>query len=675
MKADSIMLLEFIGASKRTFYIPVYQRNYDWKRVQCETLFKDLESLIKYPQRESHFMGTVVYVEGDSTATFRAFSVIDGQQRLTTIMLLLKAIADSTDDEDIRDDIIESYLTNKRCPEELRIKLKPMKSDALNYEKLIDGQHKDLEDTQIRNNYNLFVELLNQSEYSIEQIYGAIQKLEIVYISLDAGKENPQLIFESLNSTGLDLTQADLIRNFLLMGQEHENQEYFYNKYWLRLENLLPEANISEFIRDYLTLKTSNIPNMNNVYSCFKDYYKNLSEISTEVLLIELTRFGEYYSWFKFCNSRENSINKRLSHFQKLKSTTVYPFLLVLFESYYNNKEMDAETLISIMDLLLSYIVRRLICDMPSNALNKVFAAIGKDFEKNNDEGYYERVVRFLGARTGKAVFPSNDNVRDNLYDRDFYKFKHAKFVFEEIEKRRTKEVVDFENLTIEHIMPQTLNPKWRIDLGDKADDIHNKYLNCIGNLTLTGYNSELSNDTFDVKKGMYKDSNVCITKELITYSAWDDNTIRKRTLDLSNSITGIWIYPEGMKKITNNNAEKTEFDITDEVNVKGRTPVEVEIMGVIKTVNSWRDFIKAVCSVLYEYDAQLFKRIINHPDFERNGKSLISLSSEGFRTPQEIVEGVYFEMNQNANDILNYTKLIIDKFDGMDEMCSYKLS
>lgn len=196
MKADSINLLEFMGASKRTFFIPVYQRNYDWKKIQCETLFKDIEALAGDIERNSHFLGTIVYVEGDSNATFRAFSVIDGQQRLTTIMLLLKAIVDSTKDEDLKADILESYLTNRRCAEELRIKLKPMKSDAQNYEKLIDNRFDELEESQIKNNYTLFKELIEKSEFSIEQLYEGIQKLVIVYIALEREKENPQLIFE-----------------------------------------------------------------------------------------------------------------------------------------------------------------------------------------------------------------------------------------------------------------------------------------------------------------------------------------------------------------------------------------------------------------------------------------------------------------------------------------------
>lgn len=405
MKADNVGLLEFIGASKRTFYIPVYQRNYDWKKVQCLTLFKDIEAIAIASNRSSHFMGTVVYVEGESTATFRAFTVIDGQQRLTTIMILLKAIVDSVEDDELKEDIVESYLTNRRCPESLRIKLKPMKSDAQNFQKLIDNQIDDMEDSQILINYKLFMQLISASSLSPEKIYEGIQKLEIVYIELNQNKENPQLIFESLNSTGLDLTQADLIRNYLLMGQEYHKQEFLYNKYWLKLEKMLPDAIISDYVRDYLTLKTGVIPNKDDVYNSFKGYYQNLDNYDSEGFLEELTTYGEYYSWFKFCNCPDLEINKRLLQLQKLKSTVVYPFLLSVFEDCYVYHNIGKEQVCQAMDVVLSYVVRRLLCEMPTNALNKVFATMSKDVERFPDLCLCDRVVAVLASKRGRWHF------------------------------------------------------------------------------------------------------------------------------------------------------------------------------------------------------------------------------------------------------------------------------
>lgn len=674
MKADNVALLEFIGASKRTFYIPVYQRNYDWKKIQCLTLFKDIESIAVSENRSSHFMGTIVYVEGESNATFRAFTVIDGQQRLTTIMILLKAIVDSIEDEDLKEDIFESYLINRRCPENLRVKLKPMKEDARNFQKLIDNQINDMEETQIFNNYSLFLELLSESNLSPEQIYMGVQKLEIVYIELNKQKENPQLIFESLNSTGLDLTQADLIRNYLLMGKEYYVQELLYNKYWTKLEKMLPDTMISDYIRDYLTLKTGSIPNKDEVYNSFKRYYQGLVNYDSEGFLEELTTYGEYYSWFKFCNCPDTDINERLFHLQKLKSTVVYPFLLSVFEDCYVYQNIEKAEVCQTMDVILSYVMRRLLCEMPTNALNKVFATMAKDVERFTEMTLQEKVICVLSAKKGKVIFPNDNILKEHMMTRNAYKFPHIKFVLEQIEKNKSKETVVFDSLTIEHIMPQTLTAKWKIDLGKRAQEIYDKYLHCLGNITLSGYNSELSNASFNEKQSVYALSNICITKSIVQYNHWGEAEILKRGEILIEDIKKIWACPD---MINNTNSEvdiRTEFDFTEEVNVTGRTPTELEIIGEIFSVNSWRDFVKKVCEFLYEYDAQVFRSLTKHNDFRGKSIRIIDDNDSNMRSPLKIAEGLYIETKRSANDLLNYCKLIIEKFDGVEELSSYKL-
>ena len=675
MKADNITLLEFIGASKRTFYIPVYQRNYDWKREQCETLFRDIEAIAVAEHRSSHFLGTIVYVDGESTANFSAFTVIDGQQRLTTIMILLKAIAESTEDEDLKADIIESYLTNRRCPETLRIKLKPMKSDAENYQKLIDDKVEDMGNSQILTNYNLFRDLISKSKLSPEVLYDGIQKLEIVYIKLDQSHENPQLVFESLNSTGLDLTQADLIRNFLLMSQDYQKQEQLYNTYWVKLEKMLPDTMISDYARDYLTLKTGVIPNKEKVYEVFKRYYNSLENYDSEGFMEELTAYGKYYSWFKYCDSPDESINQRLRHLQKLKSTVVYPFLLSLFEDCFMYKKIDEKELCDTLDIVLSYVMRRLLCEMPTNALNKVFATLAKDVEKNTDDvTTCEKVVTVLASKQGKAGFPNDRQLEERIINRDSYKFPHIKFVLEQIERLQTKETVEFEELTIEHIMPRTLSAKWNIDLGKRASEIHDKYLNCLGNLTLSGYNSELSNGSFEDKKGLYAKSNICITKSLCEYDHWSEDTIKERCDLLSKEIEKIWACPELINNKEIDTDIRTEFDLTDDANVTGRTPIEVDLLGDIYPVSTWKDFFITVCKFLYEYDAQVFRSLTKHNDFKGKTVRIIDEVPDNMRKPYKIADDLYIETNRSANDILNYTRLMMEKFDDMEELCSYKL-
>lgn len=674
MKADNIALLEFIGASKRTFYIPVYQRNYDWKKTQCLTLFNDIEAIVFDANRASHFMGTIVYAEGESTATFRAFTVIDGQQRLTTIMLLLKAIVDSSEDEELKADIVETYLTNRRCPETLRIKLKPMKSDAQNFQKLIDNQINEMEDSPILINYKLFMDLIAESRLTPQDVYKGIQKLEIVYIELNPNKENPQLIFESLNSTGLDLTQADLIRNYLLMGQEYYIQENLYNRYWVKLEKMLPDAMISDYVRDYLTLKTGIIPNKDDVYNSFKKYYQSLTNYDSEGFLEELTTYGEYYSWFKFCNCPDDEINNKLLQLQKLKSTVVYPFLLSVFEDCYMYHNIEKVQVSQTMDIVLSYVVRRLLCEMPTNALNKVFATMAKDIERSTEQTLHKKVITVLAGKKGKVIFPNDNILRERLLIRDAYKFPHIKFVLEQVERQKSKETVEFDNLTIEHILPQTLSAKWKIDLGKRAQETYDKYLHCIGNLTLSGYNSELSNASFDVKRAIYSQSNVCITKSISEYEHWGEAEILERSEALIKDIEKIWSCP---KTINNTYSEidiRTEFDFTDEVDVTGRTPLEIELIGEMFSVSSWRDFLKKICEFLYEYDAQIFRSLTKHNDFKGKSMRIIDDNDLNMRSPLKIADNLYIETNRSANDILNYCKLIIEKFDGVEELSSYKL-
>ncbi len=674
MKADNLSFLEFIGAGKRTFYIPVYQRNYDWKRMQCITLFRDIESIAVNKNRNSHFLGTIVYVEGDSTANFRQFILIDEQQRLTSIMLLLKAILDSTMIEELKIDIKDSYLTNRFSPEALKIKLKPMKSDSCNFEKLINDQIDDMEDSQILLNYNLFIDLIRESNLSPEEIYHGIQKLEIVYIQLTKEKENPQLIFESLNSTGLDLTQADLIRNYLLMGQTYDCQEKLYNSYWLKLEKLLPDVMISDYIRDYLTLKTGIISNKDRVYNNFKEYYQSLDNYDAEGFLDELTTYGEYYSWFKYCNSPDEEVNWRLSQLQRLKSTTVYPFLLNIFEDYYMYHNIDMQMVCKTLDVILSYVMRRLLCEMPTNALNKVFASMVKDIEQYKDKVLCDRVAAVLAGKKGKVVFPNNILVRDKLLLRNSYKFSHIKYVLEQIECRQGKEVVSFDELTIEHIMPQTFTTKWKIDLGKKASEIYEKYVHCIGNLTVTGYNSEMSNGSFEEKKKVYRESNIYISKVLSKFDVWGEVEIIQRSEWLIKEICSIWQYPNIISSISYEVDTRTEFDIMDEVNVTGRTPCQIEICGGTIPVDSWRSFLKNICMQMYEYDTQIFRSLIRHKDFKGKSKRIIDDTDENMRVPQKIAEGIYLEMNLSANEALNYAKLVIDKYEGMENECSYKL-
>lgn len=676
MEAQKINMLELIDG-KRVFSIPVYQRNYDWKISNCERLFKDIEKIAKDEKRDSHFLGTLVYVDGKKTASFREFIVIDGQQRLTSIMLLLKALAVTVSDEAIKQEIDGRYLINMWGPDELRIKLKPIKNDSITYEKILNNEEVENTESNMYINYNYYLDLINSSNLTPEEIFNGVEKLEIVYIALDGEKENPQLIFESLNSTGLDLTQADLIRNYLLMGQSYSVQEELYVKYWTRIENLLPDALISDFVRDYLTLKTASIPNKDKVYESFKNYYESLENYTSEGLLDELLTFAKYYSWFRYYNSPYDDLNDKLEELGRLKSTVVYPFLLNLFEDCFIYKNFEIDELKKVLDLIISYVFRRLVCEMPTNALNKVFCSLSKEIDKmeDNDRSILEKVTISLLRLKGKGIFPNDNMFKEYIITKDFYTFKQCKYFLYKIESYKCKEIIDENDLTIEHIMPQKLTTIWQVDLGTKYSEIHEKYLHRIGNLTLSGYNSELSNKSFAEKKEKLVESNLKLNRDLNKYNSWNQVDIEARALELYNKAIEIWNYPkEYYKMYCEENTTKYEFDIMEEVNVTGREIYQLTILGVEYSISSWRELFRTICLKMYEYDSQIFSSLVKHKDFKGRVKRIIDSTDENMIKPNKISENIYIEQNLSANDALNYSKLVIEKFEGMESEISYKI-
>jgi ribosomal protein S19 len=504
---------------------------------------------------------------------------------------------------------------------------------------------------------------------------GMVGNTYTTWLPIVKEKENPQLIFESLNSTGLDLTQADLIRNYLLMGQSYRVQTELYNNYWLKIEKILPDTTISDFIRDYLTLKTLVIPNKDKVYQAFKDYYVTLTNYDAEGFLDELKTYAEYYSWFKYCNSPNIETNNKLSQLQRLKSTVVYPFLLNIFEDCYLYNRIDINEVNSTLTVIISYVLRRLICDLPTNALNKVFASLTKDIHKYDKYDLKDKVSIVLINKKGKTSFPNNIFFKEKILIKDCYNFPYIKYILEEIEKNSSREVVDFENLTIEHIMPQTLSAQWKVYLGKKYNDIHIKSLHKLGNLTLTAYNSDMSNSIFMDKKEIYKNSNLKMNRDIYNqYKEWGEVEIDSRSEKLFNELIGIWKYPDIQISDENVINTKTEFDITDDIDVTGKSPIELEICGGKYNVDCWRGFFKCVCQQMYEYDSQIFTSLIRHKDFQGRTRRIISDNPDELRESAKIADEIYIEQNLSANDALNYSKLVIEMYNDMENEVTYKI-
>lgn len=666
MEAHGITLTEFINQGKKIFKIPLYQRTYNWKKSQCTALFKDICSISK--KDANHFIGSIVFTEDVSLPEYNVYSVIDGQQRLTTIMLLLKALMDLSVDEDFKEEILESYLINKRIKEEYKIKLQLQKDDFNSYYNLLNDNLDKIKGSQVSQNYELFKDLISKTSLTHEEILRNIKRLNIVYVKILKDDENPQLIFESMNSTGLDLTQSDLIRNFLLMGLSLQDQDYFYNKYWLEIENLLTNDKISDFIRDYLTLKTGKIPNKGNVYNAFKDFFYNLKGQPIEFLFKELLTYAKYYSWFIFSNIDDEEIKSKLLNLVHLKSTVVYPFLLYLFYKYYNEESITKDELIKTIDIILSYLVRRGLCAMPTNALNKVFMTLAKDTENNIKGSISEVVANKLISKYGKSIFPNDTILEESLKNTNTYKLPSLKLVLEEIEFYKNKERVDLNNATVEHIMPQTLTPKWKKELGKNFEFVHEKYLDNIGNLTLSGYNSELSNSSFEEKSKIYSDSNISITRSIPkNYNKWTKKEILNRNKELLEDIKEIWPYPKNTVLPKTINIDD-EIDLFDDFDFTNHKPLNLIISNTKYPVNSWKELLKFFAEYLYELDKEAFYSLIKDEDFLGKNKRYIDNNSLKMRSPIKVGKNLYIESNRNSNAIIEMCRKILNKFNNIDD-------
>ncbi len=557
MKADAMKLLDFIGKSQeKQFVIPIYQRVYSWEKEQCKQLWDDIIKTggnDQNDQIEGHFIGSIVFVhDGIYTTNYNELLIIDGQQRLTTITLLFIALRDHLNDEDeflekfSRQKIQNRYLINSDEKGDKKFRLILSESDKDTLLSLIDkNKRKPSEPSlKIMENFELFEEWIRKDTDKLETIFKGLDKLMVVEISLERGKDNPQLIFESMNSTGKDLTQTDLIGNYILMGLEPEKQKIFYKKYWRAMEEDFKqnETLFNQFVRHYLTIKTREIPNINKVYEAFKRYQQERG-IETEALLQDLQKYCGYFCRIVFKKEADKGLNKALGFLVDLEMDVIYPLLLELYSDYSDGVLSKAD-FIPIIYLTESYICRRAVCGLGTNSLNKVFPSFTKHIQKDE---YFKSLKAHFGYLTEKQRFPNNDEFKKLFITIDFYSFKKKKYFLERLENFDTKEPVDTQKCNIEHIMPQTLTPKWEGDLGENFEAIHEKYLHTIGNLTLTGYNSEYSNNSFQEKRDMekgFKQSPLKLNQSLKDLESFGEKEIEKRANDLADWALKIWTYP-----------------------------------------------------------------------------------------------------------------------------------
>lgn len=567
LQAGETTLNKLLNTS-RQFIVPIFQRNYSWQKNQYEQLWFDILRASKFKEKQNHFIGSIVYIDmGTPAGRPQQLLLIDGQQRLTTISILLCAIKDYVQKFNLETKLINlakiknQFLYNSDEIDEDRYKLLLNVQDKETYIKLIDNTIFTVNKptTNIIKCYEFFYERIEdfiKQHGQIDEIYAGIFKLSLVSISLDKDSDNPQMIFESMNSTGKDLSQTDLLRNYLLMDLTPEKQTRLYKTYWKPMEELFGEDiykndvnKFDYFIRDFLTLKsdTGYICKINNVYENFKRYYLD-NNCEKFAVLKDLFTYAKYYACIDLLQENDDELKLYWQEFKKLDSHVVYPFLLKLYDDY-SRQILIKEDFKKILQVVISYLWRRAICEIPTNSLSKTFATLYQAVDKDD---YVNSIIKAFVFKSSYKRFSSDYEVREKLQTKDIYHFRLRKYLLEALENYYHKEPIDLNtaNYTIEHIMPQNIehNLSWQQMLGENWQEVHSLYLHTLGNLTITGYNAEMSNKSFGEKvngESGFKHSHLKLNESIVQCDVWNKKAIQRRTNILTDIILKIWKYPE----------------------------------------------------------------------------------------------------------------------------------
>lgn len=681
MKANPIQFFKFLQRQDTQFVIPIYQRNYDWTEEQCKQLFEDIYETGKKDKNEAivHFIGSIVYVCNDeyTTEEVEQFVIIDGQQRLTTITLLLIALYHFANDNknQFAQTIYEYYLVNKNAHDDsFKIKLKATDNNEKDLWMLMNNRPiPNSEYSNIKNNYNYFLKHINSSNW--ETIYEGFRRLLFVEIRLERGKDNAQKIFESLNSTGLDLSQADLIRNYILMGLEPDEQSRLYSLYWSNIEantKLNEESHVSDFIRDYLTIITGEIPNKNKVYYTFKHEFKIEAHLDLDKILSEILKFSDIYRMLISPESiNDVEIRKELSYIKYIEVNVSFPFLLQVIDDY-KNAIIEKKALLNILRFIQSYVCRRFILDLPTNALNKIFMALYKQIDKKN---YENSLYYYILTRNGKVRIPSDSEILNYLKDKDLYntRSKMKLYILEKLENFNNKEIVPIienTNITIEHIFPQRPDLSWKTDLNtEDYRAFSEKYLHTIGNLTLSGNNGSLGNKTFIEKKMMNKDgheqgyifSHLWLNRYLRSIDNWKLDNYHNRTKILEERFLQTWSLPQ-----IDTTSELPELNVCEmDLNTATGKDIEYAVFFGKKLSGNEYKGIK-----LYNYVLKELFNLNNDSDFIFKFGNLLRLkeNENELRRCQPLNSTYFYDTNLSYYQMFSNLKKILETMDVTDE-------
>jgi len=555
MKATEAGLLAFLKKSPQ-FVIPIYQRTYSWTEKECRQLWDDILRAGRNEAIKVHFVGSIVYIEdGLSTVSHQSpLLVIDGQQRLTTVTLLLAALAEALGDDEPADGFSRRklrnyYLLNPEEVGERHYKLLLSQTDKASLTAIVGERDAPAEPSlRVEQNYALFKDLLAAHKGDLAPICKGLAKVVVVDIALSREHDNPQLIFESMNSTGRELSQADLIRNFILMGLEPTLQTRLYEQFWRPMEVSFGQEAYNEhfdsFMRHYLTVKTGEIPRLDDVYDAFKTHAASpqVAANGIEALVRDIRTCARYYCAMALDAEADADLSRAFADLRELKVDVAYPFFLELYQDYAAG-QLQKQDLLDAIRLVESYVFRRAICMIPTNSLNKTFATFTKVLRKDR---YLESIKAHLLSLPSYRRFPSDEEFHRDIQMRDLYHFRSRSYWLRRLENHGRKEYVPVDEYTIEHIMPQNevVPAAWRQSLGDEWKRVHETYLHTLGNLTLTGYNSEYSDAGFAQKRDMeggFRHSPLKVNAGLSAVDDWNEDAIKSRAKRLADEARQVW--------------------------------------------------------------------------------------------------------------------------------------
>ena len=661
MKANRMWLFsDVLEKNKRVFKVPVYQRNYDWSNIECEKLYQDI--INAFDKDCQHFTGTLVYIDDvNGGSGLNEVLNIDGQQRITTIYILLKALYDASKGVLISvENEIADVIFNRHCDEKYKVKLKPVKTDNEQLTYLVKDKIDEMDrNSNVYKNYIIFKNLIEQSlanGYDLADILRGIKKLEIVEIILDKLQgDQPQKIFESINSTGLELSLADLIRNYLLM--DDVKQDELYEEYWLVIERNVGYRNLGDFVINYLNSQITKSVNSKNAYRLFKEHCES-NGLSHEDVLTGLRRTSKYYGAFigeNECYSTE--IMKYMNAFNTIKQTTVLPFLFKIFDDYEENN-IKEDTLCKILSYLLTYFVRTNACEINKNMAKFMKSLYGRVFDSDYDN-YLERFVIFLNDIRTNDRMPTDKEFKDALMYKPLYTKNICKYLLSVIENS-TKEHIDVSTLTIEHILPQKENAvAWKKEVGENYSSVYEVYLHTLGNLTITGHNSELGTRPFAEKKRIIKDNSKAniLNRDVLSAARWNEESILHRADTLADILLREFEYVDMHSDSDEDNA--LAFGVNSDFDFANTKPAEIVFLGEHTKVTSWADLLIKTITIAYDFDVERIIELASSNYSILNATRIYITNDERkLRKARQINNsGIYFETNLSANGIVSFIK------------------